>query len=202
MPLLFVRGCGTIQRMSEQTKLEIRPCRLSEVAQVGEFYDNVVWDLVQHTNWPKWTYKSYPSVEYVRQMVSDGQFVCERDGEIVGAFVLNEDPQGAYERADWSVDLPRGEYLVCHALAVAPHCRGQGLGRQIVEFCKRFAASHGYKAIRLDIVPTHLPAKRLYESCGFVYRGDVDLLRGFKDIPLFSMYEYNVDPARFRRPCE
>lgn len=191
-PLLFVRGCDTIQLMTEQTKLEIRPCRLSEVAQVGAFYDEVVWDLVQHTNWPKWIYKEYPSVQYVRQMASNGQFVCKLDGKLVGAFVLNEDPQGAYERANWSVNLQRGEYLVCHAVAVAVQQQGKGIGKQIVEFCKQFAKSHGYKAIRLDVVPTHIPAKKLYESCGFVYRGDVDLLRDFKDIPVFAMYEYNI----------
>ena len=82
--------------------------------------------------------------------------------------------------------------MVIHALAVATELQGRGIGKQIVGFCIDYARAHGYKAIRLDVVPTNYPAKKLYEQCGFAYLGDVDLERGFEDIPLFSMYELNL----------
>lgn len=85
-----------------------------------------------------------------------------------------------------------GEYMVCHALAIEPTLQGLGLGKQVVEFCKVYAKEHGYKAIRLDAVPDNAPAKRLYEKCGFQYVGDVDLERNIAEIPLFSMYEMNI----------
>ena len=81
--------------------------------------------------------------------------------------------------------------MVCHALATDPSVHRKGVGRQIVEYCIDYAKKHGYKAIRLDVVPENLPAKKLYEKCGFSYIGDVDLERGLPEIPLFSMYELN-----------
>lgn len=52
---------------------------------------------------------------------------------------------------------------------------------------------NGYKGIRLNVVPDNIPARRLYEKCGFKYVGDVDLERGIEEIPMFSMYEYIFD---------
>ena len=174
-------------------QLEIRKGKIEEIEAVGEFYDEVVKHLVEHINYPKWTYKVYPSVDFARQMTAeDSQYVCLDNGAIIGAFVFNDDPQGEYEQASWSIALQRGEYGVCHALAIAAALQGKGLGRQIVEFCIRRAKELGYRAIRLDVVPTNTPARRLYEKCGFRYVGDADLQRGYEDIPVFSLFEFNI----------
>ena len=61
----------------------------------------------------------------------------------------------------------------------------------MVEFCIQYAKDKNYKGLRLDVVPDNIPAKRLYENCGFQYVGDVDLERGIEAIPVFSMYEFN-----------
>ena len=172
--------------------MKIRKCQIEDVEAVGEFYDRVVENLCANVNYPKWTYKVYPSTDFVRQMTLAGeQFVCLLDGEIVGAFVFNDDPQGAYENVTWGANLQRGEYGVCHAVALAPRLQGKGLGKQIVEFCLQRARELGYKAIRLDVVPGNLPARKLYEKCGFRYVGDADLERGYEDIPVFSLLELN-----------
>ena len=47
------------------------------------------------------------------------------------------------------------------------------------------------RAIRVDIVPTNDPARRLFEKNGFIYAGDVDLELDIGDIPAFSLYELN-----------
>ena len=119
------------------------------------------------------------------------QFVCIDHDMIIGAFVLNEDPQGKYENTAWRKSLTQGEYMVCHTLAAAPSMQGKGIGKQLVEFCVDYAKSRGYQAIRLDAVPDNIPARKLYEKCGFQYAGDVDLERNIEEIPLFSMYELN-----------
>ena len=51
------------------------------------------------------------------------------------------------------------------------------------------AREDGYKALRLDVVPDNIPARRLFEKNGFVYAGDADLGRGYDEIPVFSLYE-------------
>ena len=168
-------------------------CVDSDIVAVGAFYDGVVKYLVEHVNYPRWMYNRYPSEPFVREMTEVGcQYVCRIDGQIVAAFTLNDDPQHEYKKVSFSKPLLQGEYLVIHALAVATELQGRGIGKQIVRFCIDYARAHGYKAIRLDVVPTNYPAKKLYEQCGFAYLGDVDLERGFEDIPLFSMYELNL----------
>ena len=174
-------------------KMKIRKCEIEDITAVGEFYDEVVKDLCENINYPKWTYKVYPSVDFARKMTLAGeQYVCLDGNKIVGAFVFNDDPQGAYENAKWSASLQRGEYGVCHAVAIEPSLQGKGLGKQIVEFCIQRAKALGYKAIRLDVVPSNLPALKLYLKCGFRYVGDADLKRGYKEIPVFSLLELNL----------
>ena len=172
--------------------MQIKLCTEADIVIVGEFYDKAVKYLCENINYPKWTYKEYPSEGSVRAKTEAGhQFMCMEDDKVVGAFVLNDDPQGQYENAHWSNPLALGEYMVCHTLATDPDVQGKGIGRQMVEYCIDYAKSHGYKAVRLDVVPDNIPARKLYEKCGFQYLGDVDLERNIEKIPLFSMYELN-----------
>ena len=173
--------------------MQIRKCEVADAAAVGAFYDEVVANLCATVNYPKWKYKVYPSVDFAREMAQKGeQYICLDGDEIVGAFVFNDDAQGAYENANWSASLKRGEYGVCHAVAIRTSLQGKGLGKQIVDYCIERARQLGHKAIRLDVVPTNLPARKLYEKCGFTYIGDADLERGYEDIPLFSLLELNL----------
>lgn len=168
----------------------IRKCKEEDITAVGEFYDSVVKYLDENINYPKWEYKCYPSEASVRVKTHEGsQFVCINNDEIAGAFVLNDDPQGKYENASWSSPLAQGEYMVCHTLATAPTLYGTGIGKKLVQYCIDYAKFHSFRGIRLDVVPDNIPAKRLYEKCGFKYVGDVDLERDIPEIPRFSMYE-------------
>ena len=173
--------------------IQIRKCRQDDIVSAGAFYDDVVSYLDAHINYPKWMYRDYPSEDYARAMTEDGsQYICLSGDRIVGAFVLNMDPQGNYDKGSWSMALKSGEYMVIHALATAPDLHGRGLGAHIVRFCIDEARRLGCRAVRLDIVPGNLPAQHLYEKLGFKYVGDEDLDRGIDRIPLFSLYEYSL----------
>lgn len=195
-PLTLSQHIGTMMPPYKEEgifNMIIRLCTPEDIPSVGNFYDGVVKHLDEHVNYPKWTYKVYPSEDSVKVMTEAGcQFLCLESDKIIGAFVLNDDPQGAYENAAWSKSLSKGDYMVCHALATAPSLQATGIGKRIVEFCIDYAKRHAYKALRLDVVPDNVPARKLYEKSGFTYVGDVDLQRGLADIPLFSMYELNL----------
>ena len=153
-----------------EKNMEIRFCDDNDIIEVGKFYDNVVLYLLKTINYPKWEYKIYPSELSVREKVlANQQLMCIDEDSIVGAFVLNTDPQGKYEKTGWTKNLLLGEYMVCHTLAVSPDVQGKGIGKQMVEFCIQYAKDNGYKGIRLDVVPDNLPARSLYEKCGFNY---------------------------------
>ena len=65
-------------------------------------------------------------------------------------------------------------------LFVAPNGRGRGLGGRLVDGIIGIARDIGYRAIRLDTLPTQQAAQRLY------------LLRGFAPIP---PYRHNPIPG-------
>lgn len=170
----------------------IRRCEQSDIASVGQFYDKVVRYLDEHINYPKWQYKQYPSESSVRAETDNGsQYIVEEDGEMIGAFVFNDDPQGDYSKGKWECDLPSGAFMVIHGLAIDPEWHGKGIGTRVLEYCINNARERGFKAIRLDIVPDNTPAAHLYEKMGFTYAGTEDLGRGIEGIPEFSLYELN-----------
>ena len=172
--------------------MRIRQCTEADIALAGAFYDRVVEWLDGHVNYPKWIYGVYPSEESVREATrSGGQYLCLEGGRIVGAFVLNADPKGNYQKGHWRRALPDGENMVLHTLATDPDCQRQGLGTAIIRFCVERARSEGFRALRVDIVPENHPARRLYEKNGFTCAGDADLERGIEGIPVFSLYELN-----------
>lgn len=173
--------------------MQIKKCTVDEAAAVGEFYDAVVKFMDDNNvNYPKWLYKIFPSAKYAVDAARAGtQFICAIGKKICAAFVLTEDPEGDYSKIKWSRDLAVGEYLVLHAVAVAPDFQRRGLGKKIIEYCANYAAEKNYSALRLDIVPGNFPAKKLYEACGFKFVGAADLGREFSGIPEFCCYERN-----------
>ena len=180
------------ERNVRKMNLRIFKSDMEMLGALTEFYLGVTTYLDSHINYPKWTPGVYPGEESIRAAINAGtQYVCMEGDEIVGAFIYNADPQGAYENGDWEVELNEGEYAVIHSLAVAVKHYGEGIGTKMVEFCIEKAKNEGYKVVRLDIVPENIPAKRLYEKAGFKYAGEKDLNRGFEDIPTFQLFELN-----------
>ena len=171
----------------------IRKCTMEDLEAVAEMYDWAVLRLLQTENYPKWEYGVYPSGQSVKKAIAQGvQYLCAEDGAVLGGFILNEDPQGSYEKGAWTRALARGEYLVIHTLATEPSCQGKGVGKAMVEFCVRKAENEGYRALRIDVVPENLPARKLYEAMGFAFAGEVDLDRNIPEIPSFALYERNL----------
>lgn len=148
----------------------IRECLESDIIPTGEFYDGIVKWLDGHVNYPLWIYKVYPSLLSVDEMAKEeSQYICIYDDRIVGAFALNDKPQGAYWKGQWGNNLDNGSYLVLHALAIPPECQRKGIAAKILDFCIDKAKSEGYEAIRLDVIPENYPAK------GFLKRMDLNM---------------------------
>lgn len=172
--------------------MQIRKCEGSDIAAAGAFYDSVVRGLDDHINYPRWIYGVYPSESSVRAMTNQGsQYICISEGKIIGAFALNDKPQGCYWKGQWQQKLDKGSYMVLHALAADPEIHRQGIGARIIRFCIDEAKARGYRAIRADIVPDNYPAKALFEKNGFTFAGDADLELDIGNIPFFSLYELN-----------
>lgn len=172
--------------------IEIIKCGRGDLDALAEFYDKVTAYLEATVNYPLWTRGEYPAEKSISRAISMGtQYKCTAGGKVVGAFVLNDDPEGDYSAGEWRVQLADGEYMVVHALAVDPDMYGNGIAGRMVRFSLDTAKERGYKALRLDVVPTNTPARALYEKEGFTFAGEKDLGRGYDYIPTFVLYEMN-----------
>lgn len=170
--------------------MNIIRCTIEHLDAASAFYDEVTEYLAAHINYPKWTPHVYPGRESTKTAIAQGvQYLCFDGDTVVGGFILNDDPQGAYEVGEWKLPLELGEFLIIHTLAVSPSCYGKGIGKFMVEYCIRHASKLGYRALRLDVVPENLPACMLYEKMGFTFAGEKDLLRNIEGIPTFKLYE-------------
>ena len=173
--------------------MELIKCDESHLQGTTAFYNRAIEYLQTHINYPVWS-SEHPSDESIKEAVRRSeQYICVEDGAIIGALLLSEDPDGDYDAGSWSRELKRGEYLSVHVLAVSADRYQSGVGSFMVDECIAIARAKGYKAVRLDIVPTNKPAERLYQKKGFVYAGTVDLKRPTAPIPLFDLYELNLD---------
>lgn len=159
---------------------------------LSDFFDKVVLYLESHINYPKWVYGVYPARQSIAAAISQGtQYICTDGKKILGAFILNTDPQGDYTKGDWSAKLDTGEFMVLHTLATDPESIRGGVGKFMVNFCLEKAKNDGFSALRLDVVPGNEPAIGLYTKLGFKFAGRKDIGRFGKDIPLFDLFEYN-----------
>lgn len=104
--------------------MELIKCGAAHVEALKALYGDVVRHLEATVNYPKWS-SEHPSEQGIADAVRSGtQYLCTENGAALGAVVLNDNPEGAYDGGDWSVPLRQGEYMVIHALAVHPdHAR-------------------------------------------------------------------------------
>ncbi|MFE7592613.1 GNAT family N-acetyltransferase [Kitasatospora sp. NPDC057512] len=58
-------------------------------------------------------------------------------------------------------------------LAVDDTVRGRGIGRRLVEAACEAAQAEGARKLTLRVLGWNAPARRLYESCGFVVEGSL-----------------------------
>ena len=76
-----------------------------------------------------------------------------------------------YEDIPWTEKLENDQAATLHLLAVCPEYRGRTLGNTILELAGELAKQQGKRAIRLDVLESNHPARRLYEKNGFIFRG-------------------------------
>lgn len=167
-------------------------CDESHLDTLITFYNEVVDYLNSTVNYCRWVRDGYPARKSISRAITKGtQYLCLCGGKAVGAFILNDDPMGDYDKGNWKQNLNEGEYMVIHTLAVSPFSSHKGVGQFMVKYCLEEAKNQGFKAVRLDVVPGNIPAENLYEKTGFTSAGIVDLGKGIETIPRFSLYEFN-----------
>ena len=96
--------------------------------------------------------------ETMARLLADGRHV----------FFLAEDGGRAAGYAWYEFVLDEGSV---GNVAVRPEYRGLGLGRRLTEAMTADARSRGLAFLTLEVRQSNVPARRLYESCGFESAG-------------------------------
>ena len=94
-----------------------------------------------------------------------------KDGENVAGMVAVTMYQGDdYGVIKWKDLLENDQVATVHLLAVCPAYRGRSLGCLMLEEAMGLAARNRKKALRLDTLKSNIPAQKMYEKAGFIYR--------------------------------
>ena len=99
----------------------------------------------------------------------DGAFVG--DGRTCLVAVLGEQVVGYVSLSSPTPLASNAHVAMIDGLAVAPKARGRGVGAALLEAAFEHAGREGLRRIRLRVLATNVPARRLYERLGFVVEG-------------------------------
>ncbi len=138
----------------------------------------------------RWEYGKHPTDESLRAYIDRGEMYVLTDGEeIAGMAVIMMYQEDEYLGIPWKDNLTNDEVATVHLLAVCPDHRGKSLGVRILEEAMEIALRNGKKVLRLEVLKSNLPAQRMYDRAGFVFRGEQRLYAENTGMMDFLYYE-------------
>ena len=138
----------------------------------------------------RWEYGKHPTDGLIREHISRGEMYLLKDGEeVAGMVVVAMNQREDYSDIKWGVALADDEVATVHMLCIRPSYRGRRLGTKILEEVEDLSCGAGKKAIRLDVLQTNLPAKKMYEQAGYIRRGEASLTVDINGVLDFYYYE-------------
>jgi len=155
--------------VSQDDQFLIRRCRSEDLDKVYEIERKSFVDY-----WPKY------SLDYVFRLGSEGFFVAEKNGEVVGYAIVT------IER---TLLPPWKRYGHLLNIAVDPLFRRRGIGKELIEMVVNYLRDKKIEKIVLEVRASNTVARNLYISLGFTengikskYYGDEDAIVMVKEI--------------------
>ncbi len=192
--------------------ITIRKALPGEEEKILDLYNTLI-DLMKESPYrPTWTKGVYPVLSDIADAVAEeSMYIAEESipavetgnpasggvpgagaGRVVGAFFCCRKQADEYRKVPWQVDSPPDRTVVIHLLAVDPRYHNRGIAKLLLQKAVDVCRKEGDLAIRLDTLPHNKPGRRMYESFGFEWRGDVELTYPSTGAVPFSMYEYRL----------
>jgi GNAT superfamily N-acetyltransferase len=167
-------------------RIAISVARMSEARALAAMRSAVARDMTEKFGEGHWSTR--PSkAEVVRQLRASHVLVARQGAEVIGTVRLARAlPWAIYSIAFTPVAKP--VYVL--GLAVAPECRGRGVGQQLMDAAKDTAGSWGAQALWLDAYEHEAGAGPFYAKCGFRRVGRTK----YREVPL-SYFEW-LAPCR------
>ena len=173
--------------------LIIKKACIHDFDKVMEFYDDVCDALVNAEYSPGWKKGIYPYPDDVYDAISQNtMYIAYRNEKIISCMIVNHEYNEEYKKIMWEYDDLDEDIYVIHMLAVHPSLQSQGICKYMIDYVKDMANDHHVKSLRLDILKGHLPAKKAYEKCGFVFKGSVEMYYEDTGKTYYDVYEYRM----------
>ena len=170
--------------------MNLRLADISEFENVRSFYHYITDWLDTVPYGPGWKKDIYPSPEELVDAITKNElWLCEKDGEYIGAMVVNSATNEGYKKVKWNSNVKDEEITLIHALGVKPEFQGQGVASKMVQHAIAIAKSKKHKAVRLDVLEGNVPAERLYPKHGFVYVTTVEMFYEDTGNANYELYE-------------
>ena len=135
-------------------------------------YISVIENTPEIEKYARWVYGKHPTDEGLKSYIENGEMYLLMDqGTVAGMVAIVMRQETDYEDIPWTEKLENDQVATLHILAVCPEYRGRALGSTILELAEELAKQQGKRAMRLDVLESNLPAQRMYEKAGYVYRG-------------------------------
>ena len=94
-------------------------------------------------------------------------FVCEEDGEIPAAAIINQTQVDVYADGKWTYPAKDEEVMVLPMLVVDPQKGKRGIGKAFVAFYEQYATENGCKLLRMDTNEKNVRARVMYKKLGY-----------------------------------
>lgn len=109
----------------------------------------------------------YPeATDMINDIVLHKLFVYEENEILKGCITMCESDDGYNNYNFWKST----EYVALHRLAILKSASGEGIGTKLMKHCIEEAKD---KAVRGDTHPTNDGMIKVFEKCGFEFRGDI-----------------------------
>lgn len=176
--------------MSDCNDYIIEKGTIDNIDELENLYDHLNDYLESGTNYPSWLKGEYPNRETaVNGIKNNSLFVLKINNEIAGSLILNHEPETGYTQVIWGIEVDYKDVVVIHTLVVHPKYLKNGIGKNLMDFAKRYSIEQKMKTIRLDVSIRNAPAISLYEKCGYSYVGTIDLGLNIPGLVWFKLYE-------------
>lgn len=173
--------------------MRIRCAQSMDFEKIAAFYKYVIENTQEMEKYARWVYGQHPTDEMILKYIEqDAMYLLEQEQTIVGAMAVTMCQSDEYHDINWEIDADDDEVAVIHILSIHPDYQKQGIGKRMIRESINLAETEMKKVVRLDALESNKPAHKMYQSCGFVYRGQQHLYAENTGWTDFLCFEYMV----------
>jgi len=150
--------------------IRIEKAIFEDINSASGIYDAVHDYFSDNVNYcfPNWQKGKYPVRRDAWEAIQENSlFILKHNGKIKGSVIIDNKQHAEYRNIPWGISCDDKEVMVIHTLVVHPSCRQQGLAELLLNYGLDYCRQAGAKTLRLDTHYKNIPARHLYEKCGF-----------------------------------